>query len=205
MMTKVFSLILLICIAASFQCNSSEIKKTGEVKKTTEYVNPYFPVTEGNYWIYISDGDNDETELLTVKAKDTKKTENGYQVKMTSFPYLTKENNEQSLVVKPNGEIEALNYFGVTGMFIPAPENFKNGYEWQYGIYKGYIRNDTSTVETQTGKFTNCYYVMMTEGFTFSFEMWYKKDVGIVKWGANRTNPPTFKPVYYFLKDYKVN
>jgi hypothetical protein len=197
-------LIIFISIASAFQCNSSETKKSGELKKKTSYENPFFPLADGNYWSYINVAPGKETDQFTVKAMDSKKVEGGMQLKVSSFPYLTKENTEQSLLVKSNGEIEAVNYFNSTGIFTPSPENFKKGYEWQFGIFRGYINSENDTVKTSAGTFSNCFYIMITEGFTFSFEMWYKKDVGIVKWGANRTNPPSLI-TYYILKEYKVN
>jgi hypothetical protein len=204
-MVKIFViLIFLIAFTSAFSCNSSESKKTSEINKKSSAGNPFFPLADGNYWTYLNEPPGEETELFTVKVKGTKKTEDGIQLKVTSFPYLTKDNTEQSLRMKSNGEIEAINYFNVTGVFVPAPENFKKGYEWQYGLFKGYVNGENESVKTDAGTFDNCYYVMITEGFTFSFEMWYKKDVGIVKWGANRTNPPSV-PVYYVLSEYKVN
>ncbi len=205
MMAKtILTLVFFICVASAFRCNSTDTKKPGVETSKSSYANPYFPVTDGNYWAYINEAPRKESEEFTVTVKDSKKTEDGMQVKVSSFPYLTKENTEQSLRVKSSGEIEAINYFNVTGTFVPAPENFKKGYEWQYGIFGGRITPEPNPVVTEAGKFEDCYYVMITEGFTFSFEMWYMKDVGIVKWGANRTNPPSVA-VYYVLKEYKVN
>lgn len=204
-MGKIFViLILFISLTSAFSCNSSDTKKVSEVNKNSTYENPYFPITDGSYWTYINEAPREETVLFTVKAEDTIKIEGGTQLQVSSFPYMTKDEKEVTLRQKSNGEIEAVDYFGGTGTFIPAAENFKKGYEWQYGIYRGYISPDTASVKTESGSFNNCYYVMMTEGFTFSFEMWYKKDVGIVKWGANRTNPPSMF-TYYVLKEYKIN
>lgn len=205
MIRAMLILMLLAGAVSAFQCNSADIKKTGNITDKNSSYNEFFPLSDGNYWVYINEGEREETELFTVRAKDIKKVESGIQLKVTSFPYLTKEEKEQSLRVNAGGEIEAIDYFGATGIFVPAPENFTKGYEWSFGIYKGYITRTGETVTTETGKFEDCIYVIMTDGFTFSFEMWYKKGVGIVKWGSNRTNPPTLNFKYYVLKEYKVN
>jgi hypothetical protein len=34
--------------------------------------------------------------------------------------------------------------------------------------------------------------------------MWYKKGVGIVKWGSHRTNPPILDRTYYVLRKYSI-
>jgi hypothetical protein len=143
--------------------------------------------------------------LFTVRAADIRKVESGIQAKMSSFPYLTKDNTARTITVKTNGEIEINDYFNGSGVIIPAENNFKKGYQWTFGIFGGSVNSENETIKTEAGFFDNCYYILLTEGFTFSFEMWFKKDVGIVKWGANRTNPPTFNPVYYVLKEYKLN
>ena len=193
-------------ILTAFECSSSD-SKTGNIKKNSSDLNfnAFFPVKEGNSWEYINEAPREESEIFTVKASDIKKVDEGIMVKLSSFPYFTKETTPKSITVKANGEVEINDYMGASGVIIPSPDNFKKGYKWVFGVFGGYINGDAETVKTESGDFDNCYYVMMTDGFTFSFEFWYKKDVGIVKWGANRTNPPTIKAVYYVLKEYKLN
>jgi hypothetical protein len=118
---------------------------------------------------------------------------------------LTKDNESRSITVKENGDIEINNYLGNSGVIIPKDTDFSKGQTWQYGIFNAKINSCREIVITEEGEFTDCCYVMMTDGFTFSFEMWFKKDIGIVKWGANRTNPPILKAVYYVLKEHKLN
>lgn len=199
-------LILTICFAAAaFSCNSGKTEVKDNKKKTENNFNPYFPVVEGNKWVYINDGERDETELFTVSLKDIKKTEDGLQLKVSTFPYLTKDNTERTIRVKSNGEIEINDYMGSSGVFIPAANDFKKDYKWSFGIFNAFITSVNEKAVTEDGTYENCVYVMMTDGFTFSFEMWFKKDIGIVKWGANRTNPPTLKPDYYVLKSHNLN
>jgi hypothetical protein len=193
-----YLLIVILITAAAFRCNSS-------VTKTAGYGNSYFPVGEGNYWKYINESPRDETLLYEVKIKHAEKINKSVKFTLTSFPFLTKDANEQTLAQNENGEIEAVQYMSSTGVIIPAPGNFKIGYEWDFGIFKGYVNGDKVQIKTEAGTFEDCYYILMTDGFTFSYEMWFKKEVGIVRWGANRTNPPTIKPEYFVLKDYNIN
>lgn len=197
----------LFAILSAFSCNSSKTKSKVEIRNQTsiEDYNPYFPLKEGNKWVYINEAPRNESELFKVEAKDVKKVDGGIIMKVTTFPYLTKDNEERSITVKTNGEVEVSNYMGVSGVFVPSPDNFKTGFKWSFGIFNGSINSDKETIVTEDGTYNDCYYIMITDGFTFSFEMWYKKDVGIVKWGANRTNPPQLKAIYYVLKEHTLN
>jgi hypothetical protein len=200
-------LISLFTMLPAFSCNSSETKSKINDKKNVsgDNFNPFFPLKEGNKWVYINEGPRDESELFTVEAKDVKKVDGGIQLKVSTFPYFTKDNEERSLVIKTNGEIEINNYMGTTGVFIPSPDDFKIGYKWSFGNFQGYVQSKADHIDTEDGVYTDCYYILMTDGFTFSFEMWFKKDTGIVKWGANRTNPPQLKSMYYVLKEHTLN
>ncbi|MCI0449384.1 MAG: hypothetical protein L0Y79_06310 [Chlorobi bacterium] len=193
--------LLFVGLAVLFGCNSSSIKKTNDVNKKGDYLNPYFPAAEGNYWTYINEAPREETETFTIKVETIKDKIAG----LTSFPYLTKESSTQNISVNEKGEIEITGYFGSSGVIFPAAENFKKGYQWHFGVFGGLVNEENFKIETEAGTFENCRYVTLSDGFTFSFEMWFKKGTGIVKWGANRTNPPTLKFIYYVLKEYKVN
>ncbi len=204
--SKISLLILVIFAVTAFSCNSSDTKSKSEIKKTEDgNFNPYFPLKENNKWVYINESPRDETITFTVEAKDSKKIDSGIQLKVSSFPYLTQDNAERTLTVRSNGEIEIDNYMGTSGVIITSPGNFKTGNKWSFGVFNATVISEKETAVTEDGTYNDCVYIMMTDGFTFSYEMWFKKDVGIVKWGANRTNPPQLKPLYYVMKDHKLN
>lgn len=199
--------VIFALITVSFRCNSGDVntrvkKESGE---KISNLNHYFPLKEGNKWVYVNEAPREETEQYKIVISDVKKTERGLQVKASSFPYLTKENTEQTITVNSKNEVELNNYLSTTGIFVPSPESMTKGYSWSFGIFKGYVNETGLRVTAETETFDDCIYVLMTDGFTFSFELWYKKDIGIVKWGANRTNPPTLNHVYYVLTEYKLN
>lgn len=205
-MNKKLIFIISICFAAAaFSCNSGKNEIKDSNKKSENNLNQFFPVVEGNKWVYVNEGPRDETVLFNVELKDLKKTEDGIQLKASSFPYMTQDNLERTIKVRQNGEIEINDYMGSSGIFIPAASEFKKNNKWSFGIFNASITSVTEKAVTEDGTYEDCIYVMMTDGFTFSFEMWFKKDVGIVKWGANRTNPPTLKPVYFVLKSHNLN
>lgn len=200
-------MIVILATAVSFQCNSGDVKT--KVKKNENgaetYFNPFFPLKDGNKWVYVNEAPREETELYKIEISDVIKTDGIKQMKASSFPYLTKEDTEQILKVNSQNEIIVTDYFSSTGVFVPSKSDLKAGYTWNLGIFTGRVSDEPNPVKAETETFENCIYVLMTDGFTFSFEMWYKRDVGIIKWGANRTNPPTLKPYYFVLKEYRLN
>lgn len=205
-MSKITLMLAVLLTFTAFSCNSSDTKSKIETKKTENgNFNPYFPLKENNKWVYINEAPREETVTFTVEIKDVKKVDDGIQIKASSFPYMTGDNEERTLIVKSNGEIEIRNYMGSSGVIIPAAEQFAEGKKWSFGIFNAYVNGLKETAVTEDGTYSDCIYVMMTDGFTFTYEMWFKKDVGIVKWGANRTNPPQLTPIYYVLKDHKLN
>jgi len=202
-----YSVLLLIIVAGSaFSCNSGDTKTSVKDKKSLsgDNFNEYFPIAEGNKWVYVNEAPREETVLFTVEAKDIKKVDGGIQLKVTSFPYLTQTNEERTLIVRSSGDIEISDYMGAAGVIIPNADDLKAGNKWSFGIFTGYVNSENETAVTENGTYNNCIYVSMTDGFTFSYEMWFKKDVGIVKWGANRTNPPQLTRTYYVLKEIEL-
>ncbi len=198
---------ILFSVITAFSCNSGNSKSDIHEKKSSgiDNFNQYFPIKDGNTWKYVNEGDRDETELYVVKTTDLKKVDGGIQLKVSTFPYLTKDNMNRTLIVKSNGAIEINDYMGNSGVIIPAAADFAKGYSWNFGVFKGYINSDNDTAVTEDGTYTGCYYVLITDGFTFNFEMWFKEGIGIVKWGSNRTNPPTLKAQYYVLTGHILN
>jgi hypothetical protein len=200
-----FKLILSYIIIAFFAgCASNESglkndkdKKPKEREYKSDFANEYFPLKDSSVFIYINETDNNEQ--FTVRVLEKSLTLNGTEVLLSSFPYMTKDTAAKSVLINNQGEIEITDYMGSSGIIIPAAKNFKEGYNWKFGIFSGFISKSQDTVNTQIGGFSDLFYVILTDGFTFSFEMWFKKNIGIVKWGANRTNPPTLKPVYYII------
>ncbi|HAX48812.1 MAG TPA: hypothetical protein PK605_01415 [Ignavibacteria bacterium] len=203
--SKYTILVIIILAGSAFSCNSGDTKTSVKDKKTNSVnFNEYFPISEGNKWVYINEAPREETVLYTVQVKDLKKVEEGMQFKVSTFPYLTQSNEERTVKIRNSGEIEIKDYMGASGTIVPKAGDMRTGYDWKFGIFTGYVNSENETAVTEAGTYNNCIYVSMTDGFTFSYEMWFKKDVGIVKWGANRTNPPQLTRTYYVLKEIEL-
>ena len=139
---------VLFSIISAFSCNSSDTKSKINEKKSTsgDNFNQYFPLKDGNTWKYVNEGPRDETELYLVKATEVKKVEGGIQMKVSTFPYLTKDNVNRSITIKTNSSIEINDYMGSSGVIIPAEEDSKTVYKWTVGIFRGYINIDNDNI-----------------------------------------------------------
>lgn len=191
------SLIILITGFSNLACNSSDKNvKDPSVKES----NDYFPIQTGNKWEYINEAPREETELYSVEVKSVKPDGKDIVAELSSFPFFSKAQEITTVRIKPDGEIFVLNNStGKNELFMPSPSSFSKGYSWQFGEWKGFIGSTDDSVKTEYGTFDNCIFLNYSIYFTFSAEIWIAKGKGIVKWGYNRTNPPTLKPQYYVL------
>jgi hypothetical protein len=129
------------------------------------------------------------------------KSSNGVEVILNSFPFFSGNLEKTKLVFKENGQVYSINKDGKEELFLEAAEKFNQSNKWSYGQWEAYVGSTTDKITTEMGTYENCVYINFSQYFTFAAEVWLAKDVGIVKWGYNRTNPPTFKPLYYVLKN----
>lgn len=161
--------------------------------------NEYFPLSDNSNWKYINEAPRDETVIIDVKCK-SKNGEGKFE--FSTYPFFG--NDEKNVTITPDksGKIFVTAPDGAQLLLLPETGAFKDGHIWQYNSYlSGIMSTKPVEVKTEAGTF-ECIYIQYTEGFTFQIEMWLAKDVGIVKWGANRTNPPALKLNYFVLKEY---
>lgn len=202
-LSRYIFILFMLLLSTAFSCNSGNSRSNKE-KSSGDNFNMFFPVSDAGKWVYINEAPREETVIYTVQVKDVKKGDDGIQFKVTSFPFLTQSNEERTLKIHNNGEVEINDYMGSSGIIFPKAGDMKKGYKWSFGIFTGYVNSERETATTEAGTYDNCVYVSITDGFTFSYEMWFKEDAGIVKWGANRTNPPQLKRIYYVLKEIEL-
>jgi uncharacterized membrane protein len=181
-----------------YSCNSSS--DTKKIKNS----NPYFPVSEGNNWEYINEAPREESEIYTVTMQNINEDKGTLYFDLSSFPFFSKENKKVTIAINKDGSISTEPYRDNLNTFIPATVNLNNGYSWNYGQWSASVNFLNDTVKTENGTYTNCMFLNFAVSITFSAEIWLVKDVGIVKWGYNRTNPPTLRPIYYVLKKIDI-
>lgn len=180
-----------------YSCNSSS-----DTKKINN-ANPYFPVGEGNTWEYINEAPRDESEIFKVTMQNFKEDNGTVYVELSSFPFFSKENKKVTLAITKEGKVSTEPYDS-SSVFIPKTRDIINGYQWNYGQWSASVNFLNDTIKTENGTYTNCMFLNFAISITFSAEIWLAKDVGIVKWGYNRTNPPTLRPIYYVLKKIDI-
>lgn len=193
--------ILLIMVTSSlfFYCNSSH-NSNRQSGNTYDY-NPYFPVGDHILWSYINQAPRDETELFDAEVSGIQKEKEYVVAIFPSFPYFSKINNGCLVRITNDGDVFVKDSLDEEKMLLPGPSRLQQGYSWQYGNWTAAVIATNVTVKTEKKDFENCVYVNYSlGGITFSVELWLAKDAGIVKWGSNRTNPPSRFYTYYVLK-----
>lgn len=193
-----------------FTCNSSsDIKKDigkkddNKTKPAVTY-NPYFPVAEGNLWEYINEAPREESIIFKVQMLSVSEDGSDRIIDLSSFPFFSGTNDTAKLRIKSNGEVYVLKGTNEE-LCIPSADNLKNGFTWNYGQWRGSVNFLNDTIKTENGTYTNCILLDYSISITFSAEIWLAKNKGIIKWGYNRTNPPTLKPIYYVLKELTLS
>ncbi len=205
---KYFSLLYISAVllfSFSFQCTSTEStiskKERRDSIKSSVSSNLYFPVNENSRWQYISEAPRDETELFNVNVTSVKDDGADKIVTFDAFPFFYKKNEPATLRLKQNGEVWVITDNSKENLLLPEPSKYTPDYTWQFGEWNGYIVSTTDTVITEKGTFENCVSAgFAAGGITLSANLWLAKGTGIVKWGANRTNPPVVHRLYYVLK-----
>lgn len=190
---KIFYLfILCFCQFYFIQCGSS----TKDYDAGNKSTNDYFPLKNNMSWKYINDTPGKETETVNVVCR----IENS-KVLLDKFPFFGDPDSKMEINADKSGNISVIEISGASNILLPTSGKFADGHKWKYSdLLTAFMTKTPVIVKTEAGEF-NCIFVNFTDGFTFSYEMWLAKGVGIVKWGANRTNPPSI-PVYYSLKEY---
>ncbi len=178
-----------------FKCSSSEKTEINKLKTSNEY----FPLKDNSSWKYINEAPREETVIIDVKCKSSK--EEG-KFELSNYPFFGIADKNVTIFSDKSGNVYVTEPNGKQLLLLPETGKFKDDYTWKYNDYLyGYLKTTPTQVKTEAGTF-DCIFILFTEGFTFTIEMWLAKDVGIVKWGANRTNPPTPVFQYYVLKEY---
>jgi len=75
----------------------------------------------------------------------------------------------------------------------------KKGYTWNYTEWDAVISSENEIVKTRKQVFENCLRIDYRLSMTLNAEIWIKPGVGIVRFSAYRTNPPSLSPTYYVL------
>lgn len=200
-------IVTLNCLLFVFGCNGSSNKKDNtsqksDTIKSVKNINDYFPLQEGYLREYITEAPREETEKYKAEVSTIKYTNDGVTAEFKSFPYFSKKEEAKTIKIYNDGSV-VMNENGKENIIIPSKDSLKEGYVWEFDIWRGYIAGFNETVKTDAGEFENCLHISYSASITFQVELWLAKGVGIVKWASYRTNPPTPFITYYILKNKK--
>lgn len=178
-------LVALVCIVA-LSCNSSN-------NEVTVNTNPYFPLSNNLQLSYKSQLTGD---TIDVKVKNIRNA-NNIEFQFDRFPYIWNLDTSIKVIVKNNGEVNC-NFLGEDFIFLPSPNKMISGYNWTSQEWNANVSiSDSITIGDVIYK--DIYKVSYNLSITYIAELWFAKGVGIVKWGFNRTNPPTAEFEYFEL------
>jgi hypothetical protein len=202
------SLIIFLISVSILSCNStSKLKVKEDSKKDTLYSTmggdtSYFPLIEKGIWEYVNEPGN-EKENYKVELKSLTNENDTRIAEYSLLPYFLKnEETKNKLKIKPDGDIYIIENDGSEQLFIPAISKLEPGYRWKCGNWDANVAYINETLKTLYDTYENCIHLnFVMGGMTFSTEIWLAKRRGIVKWGANRTNPPSMNLKYYILKE----
>lgn len=190
-MTAAQYILIIIFALQALGCSQSK-NETGTSKE-------YIPLSEGNTWEYIKEGT--DSLAYRVEVLSVKKEGSDIIAEFNMLPYFYLNSSKQTLRVKPDGEMimsagesESINFF-------PSEKNLKKDYTWSAGGWHAVIAGTNQSVSAGGRQYSNCVHINYTLSITFNAEIWVSPGAGIVKWGFNRTNPPSVKFDYYTAKN----
>jgi hypothetical protein len=199
---KCYLLILILAITASlslfFDCNSSRTIIQKKDSGNLNSYNPYFPIAGDMEWKYINQAPRDETLLFNVKISNLKNSGESVTAEFDPFPFFNKQKVKSTVKINKSGEVYVIDSTENEKLLLPDESKLQKGYNWQYGSWLAVVGDTNVSVKTEKETIENCLYVNYgLGGFTFVVELWLAKGKGIVKWGANRTNPPSLNTAYF--------
>lgn len=159
------------------------------------------PLQDNTSFNYINASPRNETVIKNIKVSGVKK-ENGFTyAKLSSNPFFGKDDIELNLKVnEKTGEIFSIEN-GKDEMLLPEGKDLRKGYSWEYNGYNAVVTSTGEKVAAEKQIFDDCIRVDYRLSITFNSEIWLKPGVGIVKFAAYRTNPPSMSQTYYVWKD----
>lgn len=191
---------LIFVISLSFSCNSSKSDKDSPKINS----NSYFPVTQGYSWIYSNSLTGENPSTSNVYVTSVVNAGKDKLAELSTFPFFSDFVQSTKLKIKETGAVYVVGLDSTENLFLPVNSDMQVGSKWQFGQWSVYI-GKADTVTTKLGTYTNCLLITYSIAFTFVSEIWLAKDVGIVKWGYNRINPPSLSPSYNVLINMEQN
>jgi len=160
------------------------------------------PLKENEVIEYINEAPRTETDLADVKVLSIQEGKDDFTyVNLSSNPFFDMRDKQLFLKVDTKSGKIFSDAGGKEDLLIPEKKNLKKDFSWNYGEWNAVIDSETETVVTEKNTYTNCLKIYYNLSVTMVAEVWIKPKIGIVKFGAYRTNPPSLTRTYYVLKN----
>ena len=188
-------------VFTSFEC--STIDKKSDDKQLNDsnvfFHNKFFPVSVGNHWHYSIEKPGEEKDKYDVEITDQEKAGDEDKVEFNSFPFFWLKEEKTTLIVKESGDVYIIDENKNESLLIPRDSDIREGFNWKMGEWNASIVSTHEKVKTMNVDYEDCVHINYTISISFNSELWLSKNTGIVKWGFNRTNPPSLNFTYYTL------
>jgi len=165
--------------------------------------NEFFPVSVGNQWHYSTENPGEEKDNYDVEITDQEKTFDEIKVVFNSFPFFWLKEEKTTLIVKESGDVYIIDENKNESLLIPRDSDIREGFNWKMGEWNASIINTHEKIKTMSVEYEDCVNINYTISISFNSELWLSKNTGIVKWGFNRTNPPSLNFTYYLLDKFE--
>lgn len=160
-----------------------------------------FTLKENEVITYINEAPRDETEIISIKISSVKTEGNFTHAKLSSNPFFGKKDSELNVKIdERTGEVYTIEN-GSEALLFPGAKDLRKGYSWEYNGYNAVITSTGEKVKGESQNFENCIRIDYRLSITFNSEIWLKPGVGIVRFAAYRTNPPSLSHTYYVWKN----
>lgn len=192
-------------VFTSFEC--STIDKKSDDKQlndsTVFFQNEYFPVIVGNRWHYSIEKPGEEKDKYDVEITYREKAGDEDMVEFNSFPFFWLKQEKTTLIVKESGDVYIIDENKNESLLIPRDSDIREGVKWKMGEWYASVISTKEKVKAMNVEYEDCVHINYTISISFNSELWLSRNTGIVKWGFNRTNPPSLSFTYYLLDKFE--
>ena len=192
-------------VFTSLDCSTTD-KKSDDKQLNDSNVffhNEFFPVSVGNQWYYSIENPGEEKDKYDVEITDQEKAGDEDKVEFNSFPFFWLKEEKTTLIVKESGDVYIIDENKNESLLIPRDSDIREGFNWKMGEWNASIINTHEKIKTMNVVYEDCIHINYTISISFNSELWLSKNTGIVKWGFNRTNPPSLNFTYYLLDKFE--
>ncbi len=192
-------------VFTSLDCSTIDKKSNDKqiYDSSVVFQNEFFPVSVGNQWFYTIEKPGEEKDKYDVKITELENANDEIKVVFNSFPFFWLKEVKTTLIVKESGDVYIIDENKNESLLIPRNTDINEGFSWKMGEWNASIINTHAKVKTMNAEYENCVHINYTISISFNSEIWLAKNAGIVKWGFNRTNPPSLEFSYYTLDKFE--